>query len=206
MMAVPNHLKRFSLNTYYNKIDNIMIFYDKNGNRLGRVQFNLYEIEMMMHLSQFQVDSEFFSINLLREILIQFIQTANVLKLHELIIDQFPLKDMFFNDIINIFKMLYSQSIIFSYKESEFKDSVIDLHVKFKHPRITHYVQQAYLRNFSSNMEEWKSKGKIDRARIFCFDKQKLSVINLGNTKAEKTYGVKIKKIAYREYFYSLHL
>lgn len=200
-----NKLNQITADVFYRVENDNLIFYDKSNNKLGQIEIILNKENMVLEYSDFKKESDTFSLDSLHDILIQFIDSANILQLNQLIISKFPLDIDTFNKTINAILELYPKGITISY-ESHDSESIYKIQVDFKHPRITHYVQQAFLRNFSSNEIDWKDKGKKRRARIFCFDKEKGSVITIGNTKIERENGIKINRIAYREYFYSLYL
>ncbi len=79
--------------------------------------------------------------------------------------------------------------------------------MEYKRPKICHYIQQAYLRGFMSNIEQLKgfNPDKIrKKARIFCFDKIHEEILVKGNSQIEKDFGVRIRAIGYDDYFYSM--
>lgn len=205
-MSNSNEFEQITENVYYKTENDIIIFYDISYNKLGQVRKILDEDNKVLEYSNFKKESEAFSNNTLQAILIKFIDSANILQLNKLVIENFPISFDMFNSVVNIFIELYPKAITISYEKNESDDNINNIHVNFKNPRITHYVQQAYLRNFSSNIDSWKDSGKKDRARIYCFDKGKCSVITIGNTKVEREQGIKINRVAYREYYYSLYL
>jgi len=204
-MSEINEIKQITSDVFYRVQDDYFIFYDKFNNRLGQVRNFIDKDKMILTYSDFKKESEDFSRDSLHDILIQFIESGNILQINQILIESFPLDIDTFNHAINAIINIYPNGISVSYEKYD-SELIYKIQVNFKHPRITHYVQQAYLRNFSSNENEWKDRRKKDKARIFCFDKERGSVINIGNTKKERQYGVKINRIAYREYFYSMHL
>jgi len=106
--------------------------------------------------------------------------------------------------ILSIFKKDYENSFkIESVKEY---GSSCDIEITISQPKRTHYIQQAYLRNFSSNINDWLPNNDKKKARIFVYDKLKEQIVNIGNTDSENKYGQKIENIAFEEYFYSLSL
>ncbi|KKN14907.1 hypothetical protein LCGC14_0991460 [marine sediment metagenome] len=204
-MSDSNEMNLIVEDVYYKVKDDYFIFYNKSKSKLGEVKKILDEDKMILTYSDFKKESEDFSIDSLHDIFIQIIESSNILQVNQLIIKQFPLDIDTFNSAVKKILNLYSKGITISYDHYD-SELIFKIQVNFKHPRITHYVQQAYLRNFSSNVSDWKNKTKNVKARIFCFDKEKGCLINIGNTKTEREKGIKINRIAYREYFYSLHL
>ncbi len=204
-MSNSNEMKLFVKDVFYKVREDFFVFYDKSQNKLGQVKKILDKEKMMLTYSDFEKEPESFSTDSLHDVLIQFIESSNVLQINQLIIEKFPLDIDTFNIAVSSILNLYSKGITITYENYD-SESIYKILVTFKHPRITHYVQQAYLRNFSSNVGDWKDKAKKKKARIFCFDKEKGCIITLGDTKTEKEKGIKINRVAYREYFYSLQL
>ena len=205
IMTDSNEIKQIAGDVYYKTENDYIIFYDISNNKLGQVRRILDKDNMIIKYSDFKKESDNFSIDSLHDNFIQFIESANILQLKQVIIESFPLDIGTFNHATNAILEVYPKSITISYENYD-SDSIYKIQVTFKNPRITHYVQQAYLRKFSSNEIDWKDRGRKDRARIFCFDKEKCLVITIGNTNVEREKGIKINRIAYREYFYSLYL
>jgi hypothetical protein len=119
-------------------------------------------------------------------------------------INEFPLKLQLINQVLDIFKKEYENDFII--ENIEEKSKGVDIKIKINQPKRTHYIQQAYLRNFSSNKAQWVLDNKKKKARIFVFDKTVGKLVNIGNTPSEINYGQKIENIAFEEYFYSLGL
>ncbi len=201
-----NDFKQITANVFFKTENDTMIFYDDSFSRLGQVTRILDEDNRVLKYLDFKKESEAFSTDSLHDILIQFIESSNLIQVKELVIENFPLDINTFDQISDAFLKFYPKAITISYDKNTSIDIIHNIRVYFKNPRITHYVQQAYLRNFSSNEKVWKKNRKKDKARIFCFDKKICSVITVGNTKIEREQGVKITRIAYREYYYSLYL
>ena len=205
IMGDSDEIKQITADVFYKVENDFFIFYDISNNQLGQVRRILDKDNLILKFTDFKKMSDDFSIDSLHDILIQFIESANILQIKQLVIERFPLDIDTFNQATKAILGLYPKGITITYENYD-SESIYKIQVHFKHPRITHYVQQAYLRNFSSNENDWKERGRKDRARIFCFDKEKGSVITIGNTKIEKEKGIKINRIAYREYFFSLYL
>ena len=206
IMNNSNEIIQITENVFCKTENDIMKFYEASKRKLGEIRRQLDKVNKVLKYSDFKKESEDFSTNLLSEILNLFIESANIMQLNELIIESFPIDIETFNQVAKVFTDLYPKAINISYEKKDTDESILKICVQFKNPRITHYVQQAYLRNFSSNKNIWKESGKNDKARIYCYDKEMSSVITIGNTKIEREQGVKINRMAYREYYYSLRL
>lgn len=156
------------------------------------------------------VSRTFFDINeetnlgLFNEAISQMILTALTLPIKELIFENLPIKRNSLDDIFKKFKMEYEDNIDIVDIELDSTKCIKRVIIQIQLPKNTHYIQQAYLRNFSSNNEVWKQNNQKEKARIFVFNKYKNLIENIGNTPVELKYGQKIKGIAKEDYFYSL--
>ncbi len=126
--------------------------------------------------------------------------TMNVMY-EKLTIDAFPLLPAEFESLKAEEDATFPK--ILDWKHTSSPTQVTDIEVTVKSTKVTHFVQQAYLRNFSSNRGQWWPQKK-DKARIYCYDKKGNCIFTHGNTPAENTKGVRIGVIAYLPYFYSV--
>ena len=150
-----NDFKQIAANVFFKIENDTMIFYDESFNRLGQVTRILDKDNRILKYSDFKKESEAFSTDSLHDILIQFIESSNLIQMKELIIENFPLDINTFDQISDAFIKFYPKAITISYDKNTSIDIIHNIRVYFKNPRITHYVQQAYLRNFSSNEKVW---------------------------------------------------
>jgi len=196
-------LKQFSLDLLYEKKGDKFILYGKNKNKLGTFNQSFDENKNVIIYSDYDFKES--SISYLQEVLFVQIQTAIITHTNKLKIIEIPLKLDNIKDIISIFKDVYDERIsIHKLKDKEVSCS--ELIIRIIQPRRTHYIQQAYLRNFSSNKRIWKPANSKEKARIFVFDKLNNKIVNIGNTEVENTYGQKIMNVAKKDFFYSLYL
>lgn len=86
-----NDFKQITANVFYKTENDTMIFYDESFNRLGQVTRILDKDNRILKYSDFKKESEAFSTDSLHDILIQFIESSNLIQMKELIIENFPL-------------------------------------------------------------------------------------------------------------------
>ncbi|MHA1251222.1 MAG: DUF4238 domain-containing protein [Candidatus Helarchaeota archaeon] len=197
--------KHFSLNLFYIKNDTNFIIYNRNKIRLGTFTQNFDEENKIFHLTNYQFDK--IIIGYMQELLYFQIFIAIIIQAEKLIIEGFPLTSKLIKPVLSLYKQNYGEEKINiqQFKE-ESPNEKCNLTIIIKQPKRTHFIQQAYLRNFSSNTAEWFFKNKKNKARIFVFDKIKGELINIGNTTSEKRFGQKINNVAKEDFYYSLAL
>ena len=201
-MSKEREIKPFSLNLYYTIEEDIITILDQQHNELGTFiqQFNQEEKEF--HFLDYNFSE--LSISQLQEYLVFQLKVPIVCYAQKVIIEGFPLKRELTNQILDIFKKEYGGS--FKVDNIEEIAGLCNIVISISQPRRTHYIQQAYLRNFSSNKADWVPNNKKKKARIFVYDKIKDIIVNIGNTEPEKKFGQRIEGIAYKDHFYSLAL
>jgi len=201
-MSKEREIKRFSVNLYSIKEGDKITLLDHQYNEIGNYIQHFDQEKKGFFLS----DYEFSNISnfQLQEYLLFQLKVPIAVHAVNIEIDELPLKLELINQVLNIFKKEYEDN--FSIENIEEKSKGVDIKIKITQPKRTHYIQQAYLRNFSSNKAKWVSDNKRKKARIFVFDKTVGKLVNIGNTPSEINYGQKIENIAFEEYFYSLGL
>ncbi len=152
----------------------------------------------------FDINKETNLIGIFNEAISQMILTALTFSIKELIFENLPIKRNGLDDIFKKFKIEYEDNIDIVDIELDSTKYIKRVIIQIQLPKITHYIQQAYLRNFSSNNDVWKLNNQKEKARIFVFNKYKNLIETIGNTPVELKYGQKIKSIAKEDYFYSL--
>jgi len=199
---MENERKQFSENFWYTK-DNeeIRVFtHECQSVCIITLEFDEENLKMKYQINEFT--ERFQKIELIWEIVISLIESALINSCVALEVNSIPMNQddfeyliheryiKFFGDRFRIIKI----------------EPVPLLNVQFEivQQRNTHYIQQAYLRNFSSNKSDWEKSGDKDNARIFMFNKGSGTIETLGNTPIEKKFGPKISSIAKEEYFHSL--
>jgi len=198
------NLKEFFLDLFYEKKGDTFILYDKNKNKLGTFNQSFDEKSKNMIYSDYDFKEN--SISCLQDVLFVQIQTAIIVHANKIKIIKIPLNSENIKSIISIFKNIYGERISDYELNKNKEDTCSELIIHIIQPKRTHYIQQAYLRNFSSNKEIWKPTNSKDKARIFVFDKLNNKIVNIGNTNTENIYGQKIMNLAKEDFFYSLYL
>lgn len=190
-------LKYYTPHILYKKKGNFFILCDLNGNIIGEVKFQVDEPSRTYFLYDLQLKTTI-SEELLSDFLAYSVAGAIDLQCVKFGIDNIPLKIKYITKVQEYFKRLYPNRLDFHYKIN-LKNWGYEISCNFINPKVTHYVQQSYLRNFSSNKEEWEELAQKDKARIFCFDIQTSKC-----TMAGSKFGQKIRNVAQSSYFYSL--
>lgn len=196
-------MRDFSPNIKYEINEDISTLFFKNS-KFGSFKKDLAK-QLKKITLEFSIDPDFNNLDILMELLHFSIRIGFVLPIKFLIIKEFPLNKEKFHQVFTYFKELYQDKVELEELQIKSNNQIKRVKIKIEIPQRTHYVQQAYLRNFSSNPEKWKRKGK-NYARIFCYNKIKQKIINIGRTKSESQFGQKIKNVAWEDSFYSLHL
>lgn len=201
-MSEEREIKRFSVNLYCVKEGDKITLLDRQYKELGKFTQHFDQEQKGFFLS----DYEFSDISNFQAQEYLMFQLKVPIAVHAVTIeiDELPLKLESIHQVLNIFKKEYDDN--FSIENIEEKSKGIDIKIKITQPKRTHYIQQAYLRNFSSNKAKWVSDNKRKKARIFVFDKTVEKLVNIGNTPSEINYGQKIENVAFEEYFFSLGL
>ena len=178
------------------------IFYD--GQYIASLKTDYDEKKSSINNVLFDINKEFNLIGFFNETITKIIPATFTYPIKELIFENFPITRNDFNDIFNKIKEEYEDNINIVDIELDSIQCIKRVVIQIQLPRNTHYIQQAYLRNFSSNNEVWKPNNQKEKARIFVFNKHKNSIETIGNTPTELNYGQKTKSIAKEDYFYSL--
>ena len=176
------------------------IFYD--GQYIASFKMDYYEMKSSIVL--FDINEKYNLLGFFNETITQIILASFTFPIKELIFENFPITHNDFNDIFKKFKKEYEGNINIVDIELDSMQCIKQVVIQIQLPKNTHYIQQAYLRNFSSNSELWKPNNRKEKARIFVFNKHKNSIENIGNTSIELHYGQKIRTIAKEDQFYSL--
>jgi len=204
-MEKTENYKQFSFYLYYIKNDNCITIYNHKKIRLGTFTQDFNEQDKVLLLSNYRFEKRI--IDCMHELLYFQIFIAIIIQVEKLIIEGFPLTSRLIKPVISVYKQKYGDENI---KIKRFEEDSINekcnLTIIINQPKRTHYIQQAYLRNFSSNSADWITQNKKDKARIFVYDKIKGETIYIGNSPSEKKFGQKIKNIAKEDYYYSLAL
>lgn len=176
------------------------IFYD--GRYIASLKMDYDEMKSSIVL--FDINKKYNLIGFFNESIAQIIPASFTFPIKELIFENFPITHNDFYDIFRKFKKEYEDNINIVDIELNSMQCIKRVVIQIQLPKNTHYIQQAYLRNFSSNNEVWKLNNQKEEARIFVFNKYKNSIVTIGNTPIELKYGQKIKSIAKESEFYSL--
>jgi len=142
--------------------------------------------------------------NIFNEIISSIILDALTSSIKEIMIKSLPIDEKELRNIFQKFQNTYDDYFAIDDIKLDIEGAVRRVVIKIQIPKNTHFIQQAYLRNFSSNIESWKPRNQKDKARIFVFNKYKNTEESVGGTQTEIKYGLKIMSIAKEEYFYSL--
>ena len=199
-MSEDNKIEQFSINLFYTKEGEKITLLDSKNIELGSFSQQFNQEEKSFYLSDFDFPNA--SIPQLQEYLLFQLEAPIMAHAETIKVDVFPLKKELVDEILTFFKKDYEES--FKIEKVEEHEGKCNIELTISQPRRTHYIQQAYLRNFSSNRADWLSNNNKKKARIFVFDKLNEKIINIGNTESEVKFGQKINNIAYDEYFYSL--
>ncbi len=201
-MSEEREIKEFSINLYYTNEEDKFTILDHNFNEIGNFIQQFDQEGKSFHLFDYNFSK--FSLFQLQEYFFFQLDVPIVCHAVKIKIDGFPLKIDYINQILSSFKKEYGDNFVI--EKIEEKGEKYDIEIKLSQPKKTHYIQQAYLRNFSSNRSEWIPSNNKSKARIFAYDKANEQVINVGNTDPEIKCGQKIESVAYEEYYYSLKL
>ena len=178
------------------------IFYD--GQYLASMKIQYDESKSSVRNILFNISKKFNLIGFFNKTLTQVIPISFTYPIKELIFENFPITPDDFNDIFKKIKEKFEDNINVVDIKLGSNQCLKRIVIKILLPKNTHYIQQAYLRNFSSNSEMWKPGNRKEKARIFVFSKRKNSIESLGNTPKELKYGQKTESIAKENEFYSL--
>lgn len=201
--CVPNKLKYLKdLISIEDDNDISKIFY--NGQYIASLRIDYDETKSSISNVLFDINKEFNLIGFFNEILAQIIPVSFTYPIKELIFENFPITRNDFNYIFKEIKEEYKDNINIVDIELDSMQCIKRIAIQIQLPKNTHYIQQAYLRNFSSNREVWKPSNQKEKARIFVFNKHKNAIETIGNTPIESKYGQKTKSVAKESEFYSL--
>lgn len=197
-------MQQFSKNFFYEKEENIINLFDSQGDRVVSLSFAFNDKQSIISHSFKKFNDKFKSFQCLSEILFELvmgalIESANILKLIDI-----PLSKKDFNIFFQKFKNEYGDRINITDVKVDSFGEIARLTIEIKNPKNTHFIQQAYLRNFSSNKGEWENNRKKEKARLFVYNKKNLTIQEVGKTSPEKMSGLKISYIAKKEYFHTL--
>ena len=194
--------KQFSENLWYEKENNNVRVFTIDKEDLCTFILEFDEDKLVMKYDIVNFNDKFIESLLVWEMVMSLINSALINGCGCLELKSIPMD-------INLFAKLVNATYINSFGE-RFKtkkiaqNPLIDVEFEIIQQRNTHYIQQAYLRKFSSNRSECEITGDKNKARIFMFNKKLGNLETLGKTPIEKKYGPKISSIAKEEYFHSL--
>lgn len=197
--------KKYSINLFYIKNENNITIYNNKKIMLGTFTRDFNERDKVLLLSNYSFENR---INdCMHELLFFQIFIAIIIQAEKLIIEGFPLTSRLIRPVIYICRQKYGEEKI---KIERFEEDSLNkkcnLIIIINQPKRTHYIQQAYLRNFASNSAEWINQRKKHKARIFVYDKIIGETVNIGNSLSENEFGQKINNVAKKDFFYSLAL
>ena len=178
------------------------IFYD--GKYIASFKTDYDETKSSVSNVLFDINKEFNLIGFFNETISQLIPVSFSYPIKELIFENFLIPRNDFDEIFKKFKDVYEDNINVDNIELDSRQCIKRIVIQIQLPKNAHYIQQAYLRNFSSNSEVWKPNNQKKKARIFVFNKYKNSIETIGNTPKELKYGQKTKSIVKESEFYSL--
>jgi len=194
--------RRFSVSFWYIKEDQFIKVFNVNKEAVCSLKLDFDEDNLEMSYEITSFNGEYTKIPSVWEIINTLIESALINSCGKLEIDSIPMEK---KDLVILVDQAYKKLFDNRFKIIKIKQKpLLNVVFEIKQQKNTHYIQQAYLRNFSSNKSEWKVSGDKDKARIFRFSKKTHTLDTLGNTDIEKKYGPKISSIAKEEYFYSL--
>lgn len=199
---MEREIKPFSPNLYYTIEKDKITILDRQYNELGTFIQQFDQEKKDFHIFRYKFSAS--STYELQEYLIFQLKVPILCHMQKVRIEGFPMKKDLTTEILDIFKKEYEGYV--KIDKCEEIEGLCNIEISISQPRRTHYIQQAYLRNFSSNRAEWVSENKKKKARIFVYDILKDKIVNIGQTESEKKFGQRIESIAYEDYFYSLAL
>ncbi len=201
-MSEEKEIKQFSFTLYYTKEEDRFTLLDRQRNELGSFIQQFDQDKKNFSIYDYKLSKA--SINQLQDYLFFQLRVPIACHAKKINITGFPLSRQLTKEVLLIFENEYGNN--FSVSKLQENAGICDIEIQITQPKRTHYIQQAYLRNFSSNTSEWVVENKKKKARIFVFDKLKDEIVNIGNTTPEKIYGQRIENIAFEESFFSLGL
>lgn len=196
--------EQVSKNLLVKKVNDEFELFHISGQYLSKFCFGYDEVHSSFNYIFHDVAKGFDVVNIFNEFITSIILVALTLSIKEIIFNSLPINERDFNDIFKKFKNLYENNIDIIDIKLDLEKYIQQVIIKVQLQQNTHYIQQAYLRNFSSNIGIWSPKNQKDKARIFVFNKYKNSEEIIGNTPTELKYGQKIISIAKEDYFYSV--
>jgi len=201
-VSEEKEIKQYSFSLYYTKEEDRFTLLDHQKNELGSFSQKFDQDEKFFTIDNYNLTKA--SIYQLQEYLVFQLKVPIACHAKKIVITGFPLSRQLTKEVLLIFENEYGNN--FTVSKLQENAGVCDIEIQITQPKRTHYIQQAYLRNFSSNTNEWVVEKKKKKARIFSFDKLKDEIVNIGNTAPEKKYGQRIESIAFEESFFSLGL
>lgn len=196
--------KYFSRNLLIRKVNQEYELLHISGQYLSTFSFNYDEKHCSFKYTFLDVAKGFDVLNIFNEIITSMILDALTHSIKEIILKSLPINERELYIIFKKFKNTYKDSVAIVEIELGLEELIQQIIIKLQLQKNTHFIQQAYLRNFSSNIELWKPTNKKKKARIFVFSKYKNSEEVIGNTTTELKYGLKILNIAKEDYFYTI--
>ena len=184
-------MKQFSLNFFYIKEVNLTILFDSLWERVVTLRSKFDEDQVMLSHSFENFNNKFKNFQCISEIIFNLVMGALSESVEILKFWTIPLSENEFNIIFQRFKNEYEEKINITNLKLNYRGAISHLTIKIINPKNTHFIQQAYLRNFSSNKEEWAEKRNKDRARLFVYNKKNLKIQKIGNSEIEQKKGVK---------------
>ncbi len=194
----------FSPHFYYEKINKNLQIFDSSGKEIVLINRKGNKSESSISYTFQNFKDEFNTFDCLHELVFEVILGTLMESFDILIFNSVPLRQYDFMRIFQSFKNTYEDLINISDIRLDSQDFISQLVIQIKNIENTHYNQQAYLRNFSSNKEDWEPNRKKSKARVFVYNKKKTTIHKIGDTVIENTKGLKIESIAKKERFYSL--
>jgi len=175
-------------------------YFDKKRILHLQTIFNEENRTLILHCMDFADDV--FENNRLEVVLKSLMQAVLLMQVNEWIIYTLPLDASTYENVAGYYSNLYGEAVKFYSKEGEPERKLV--RITIKNIKRSHYVQQAYLRTFSSNRKIWKKTGNKKKARIYCFNKKTNSEFIFRESESETRYGPKIEAIAQSKGYYSL--
>ena len=148
-------MKQFSQNLFYKKENNLLEIYDafRNGIISIKSQFNANRLNHFFE----NFNESFRNSPYLNELIFTLIMGALIESFTKLKFHNIPISEGEFKIIFQRFKNNYGEKMNISELNLDFKGDISYLKIEIINPRNTHFIQQAYLRNFSSNKQEWEA-------------------------------------------------
>lgn len=166
MEEIKNY-KQFSFYLFYIKNDNNITIYNNKKIRLGTFTQDFNEQDKVLLLSNYNFEKRI--IDCMHELLYFQIFIAIIIQVEKLIIEGFPLTSKLIKPVISVYEQKYGdEKIIIKRFEEDSLNEKCNLTVIINQPKRTHYIQQAYLRNFSSNSADWITQNKKRKSQNFC--------------------------------------